>query len=170
MPAFYIFSYLYGETKEVLYYDAPQLNGKAAHSAIDEKRYSTKKDILQGAEVYCNKYKLCGKIDIYDRDKKLLTERKKKITRIYDGYIFQLYAQYFCLDEMNCDVENLRFYSMDDNKTFPIKLPKDDFDMFAKFEKIIDEINSFEADGFCQNNSAKCERCIYNNLCDRSLV
>ena len=54
---------------------------------------------------------------------KTLIERKKKITTIYDGYVFQLYAQYYCLIEMGYLVEKIQFYSFDSNKTYPIKLP-----------------------------------------------
>ena len=46
--------------------------------------------MLQGIEVYSDIYRIIGKIDIYDRKKEALVERKNKITTIYDGYIFQL--------------------------------------------------------------------------------
>ena len=84
---------LYGELSERMYYGSAQLDGKAAHSAIDERRYSTHKNILQGMDIYSNEYNLCGKIDLFDAEKGLLTERKKHIETIYDGYVFQLYAE-----------------------------------------------------------------------------
>ena len=49
---------LYGELEERMYYGQAQLDGKAAHSAVDEKRYSTHKNILQSLDVYSNEYKL----------------------------------------------------------------------------------------------------------------
>lgn len=48
--------------------------------------------MLQGVSVYCEKYNLVGKIDVFDEKTGILTERKKKIKTVYDGYIYQIYA------------------------------------------------------------------------------
>ena len=50
--------------------------------------------MLQGISVYCEKYNLVGKIDVFDEKTGILTECKKKIKTVYDGYIYQIYAQY----------------------------------------------------------------------------
>ena len=110
-------------------------------------------------------YNLYGKIDVFDTEKGILTERKKKIKNIYDGYIFQLYAQYFSLVEMGYSVNKIRLYSMDDNKMYPISKPEDDNEMFSKFKKLIDDINNFDIDSFRQSNQVKCSNCIYEPLC-----
>lgn len=60
----------------------------------DSATYSTQKGMLQGISVYCEKYNLVGKIDVFDKKTGILTERKKKIKTVYDGYIYQIYAQY----------------------------------------------------------------------------
>jgi CRISPR-associated exonuclease Cas4 len=169
-PLSIYFHELYGSLSERLYYDDAQLDGKAAHAAVDEGRYSTHKNVLQGIDVYSEEYQLCGKIDIFDIDKKLLTERKKHITTIYDGYVFQLYAQCICLREMGYIVESLRFYSSDDNKVFPVKLPEDDAIMFQKFIDTIHAMQVFTVDTFVPQNTKKCANCIYNNFCDRPLT
>ena len=163
------FHQLFGGLSTRLYQDLPQLEGKKAHEAVDEKRYSSKKSILQGLEVFSVEYNLCGKIDTFDQGEGILTERKKHITNIYDGYIFQLYAQYFCLKEMGFVVKKLRLYSSDDNKIFPIKLPNDDIKMMEKFFKTIDDISNFDESNFIPINEGKCISCIYEALCDRSL-
>ena len=154
----------------MLFQTTDQINGTDAHSAIDERRYSTKKNILQGISIYSEKYKLCGKIDILDVDQKLLTERKKKISMVYDGYIFQLYGQYFALKEMGYKVQKIRLYSMDDNKSHPVKLPEEDEEMLYKFEKVISDIKGFVPENFVQSNSQKCMRCIYEPACDRACI
>ena len=77
-----------------------QINGTHAHKTIEEGRYTSRNDVLQGVEVYCEKYDLTGKIDLFDVKKGILTERKKKISRLYEGQIFQVYGQYFALKEM----------------------------------------------------------------------
>ena len=161
---------LYGNLSERLYYGTAQLDGKAAHEAIDEKRYSTHKSVLQGLDIYSNEYKLCGRIDIFDTEKGLLTERKKHISTIYDGYVFQLYAQCICLREMGYEVKQLRFYSSDDNKIYPVPLPEDDVEMFEKFKGINREMQSFTMDSFIPKNEKKCQQCIYNDFCDRPLA
>ncbi|OGX23683.1 MAG: type V CRISPR-associated protein Cas4 [Omnitrophica WOR_2 bacterium GWF2_38_59] len=152
-----------------MYHTESQIRGKAAHEAIDEQNYTTRKNVLQGMEVYCQKYGLCGKIDIYDQDERALTERKKHIEVIYDGYVFQIYAQYFCLTEMGYSVEHLLFYSSDTNKKYNVKLPKDDPEMFAKFEKLIEDMNNCNLNQFNQTNAEKCKHCVYAALCDQAL-
>lgn len=124
--------------------------------------------MLQGVSVYCRKYNLCGKIDVFDADKGILTERKKRIKTIYDGYVFQLYAQYFSLAEMGYDVKKIRLYSMDTNKAYDIDLPEDNPTMLDKFEKLLMDINTFSFDKFKQTNAEKCNNCIYETLCSFS--
>lgn len=142
-----------------------QINGTAAHKTIDNKKYSSKKCVLQSTKVYSEKYNLIGKIDIFDFETGILTERKKKIKVIYEGYIFQLYAQYFCLKEMGYVVNKIRLYSMDDNKVYDVKIPEEDEEMFQKFENIIYKIETFNFKNFTQDNIEKCKRCIYRQLC-----
>ena len=161
---------LYGELSESLYYGKAQLDGKAAHQAIDEHRYSTHKNILQGIDVFSDEYKLCGKIDTFDTEKGILTERKKHIKKIYDGYIFQLYAQCFCLREMGFSVQGIRLYSSDDNKVYPVPLPENDAPMLEKFKVVNKEMQDMNVDSFVPRNAEKCRQCIYNDFCDRPLA
>ena len=161
---------LYGDLSERLYYGKSQLDGKAVHAAVDEKRYSTHKNILQGIDIFSTEYNLCGKIDIFDTEKELLTERKKHIETIYDGYIFQLYAQTFCLREMGYKVSKIRFYSSDDNKVYPIPLPEENPQMLEKFKATNDAMQKFSPEEFVPNNADKCRNCIYNDFCDRPLA
>ena len=77
-------------------------------------------------DVYSEKYGVIGKIDMYDENKKLLVERKKHVNKIYDGYVFQLYAQYFAMLEMGYTISSLEIRSLDDNKKYKIALPNQD--------------------------------------------
>jgi len=105
-----------------------------------------------------------GNIDVYDQQKKSLIERKTKIKKIYDGYKYQLYAQYFALKEMGYDVEKLFLHSLKDNKRYEIPIPDsletDKFERtihwMQKFDILWDEVN------VC---SEKCDNCIYRPLC-----
>lgn len=115
-------------------------------------------------------YNLCGKIDLFDTEKGLLTERKKHIETIYDGYVFQLYAQCFCLREMGYTVKSLRFYSSDDNKVYPVALPEENKEMLEKFKATNKAMQSFLPASFEPKNEDKCRHCIYNDFCDRPLA
>lgn len=166
-PISIYFHKLYGNMDKMIYQDTYQLNGSAAHRSVDFGKYSTSKNILQGIDVYSDKYNLVGKIDLFDISKGVLRERKKHVRQIYDGYIFQLYAQYFALVEMGYNVKKIMLYSMDDNKSYNIELPHENNDMLIKFESIIYEMRHFEMDKFQQNNFSKCKNCIYEPSCDR---
>ncbi len=167
-PISIYFHKLYGDTDRTLYQSSYQINGTDAHKTVDCKTYSSSRSIISGLDVYCEKYNLIGKIDIYDSKKHLLRERKKIIKKIYDGYIFQVYAQCFSLREMCYPVDRIELYSMDDNKTYKILLPEDDEEMLRKFEKVIIDIRMFDMKSFSQSNADKCRRCIYEPACDRS--
>lgn len=165
-PRSIYFHQLYGRMSTKVYHSSVQTKGLNAHKSIDTQRYSTAKKVLQGIEVYSDKYRLCGKIDLYDQEKKQLVERKKKIKVIYDGFVYQAYAQYFCLIEMGYQVDSIKLYSMDDNKSYPIPLPQDDIDRLQGFEQLIKEINQYQLTQHIDVNANKCTHCIYNNLCD----
>lgn len=164
-PASIYYHGMYEELDRSVYQEIDQIRGTFIHEAIDKSRYSTRKDVLQGIEVFTEKYQIIGKIDIFDEKTKTLIERKNKITTIYDGYIFQLYAQYFGMLEQGFSVQHLKLYSHSDNKGYPIKLPDDDAEMFRKFNNLIDDITNFNLVNFRQKNKEKCNRCIYAPLC-----
>jgi CRISPR-associated exonuclease Cas4 len=165
-PRSIYFHQLYGQSDESLYHSTDQRDGKAAHASLDTKTYTTAKKVLQTIEVYSETYGLGGKIDTYDSAKKLLAERKKKIKVIYDGYIYQLYAQYHCLTEMGYEVKSMKLYSLDDNKSYPIALPHDDPQRQLGFEQLIHELKSFDLSAPFVTNPNKCAHCIYSQLCD----
>ena len=149
--------------------DEYQLNGSAVHEKTDTAQYSDKKNVLQSIYVYSHSLGLYGKIDVFDVNSGILTERKKHINTIYDGYVFQLYAQYFALTEMGYHVKGIRLYSYDDNKSYDIPLPHDNEPFYLKFKKVIQEIESFSFENFTQNNPLKCEKCIYEPMCSYSV-
>ena len=165
-PASIYFHSLYGNnTDRVAYQTTYQINGTAAHKTIDENHYSSRKNILQGIEVYCEKYNLVGKIDLFDIEKGKLTERKRTVKKIYDGYVFQLYAQYYSLIEMGYAVNKMQIHSITDNKNYEIELPVKNMEMNLKFEKLISDIRQFDLNGFKQDNVEKCHNCIYEPAC-----
>lgn len=168
-PASIYFHNLYGDRETTTYQRKEQINGIHAHEKIDDGTYATKKDILMGLDVYCDEFGLIGKIDMYDKGKNLLRERKKKIKVIYDGYVFQLYAQLFSLREMGYTVKSIQLYSMDDNKIYNIDLPEDNSEMLQKFKCIIKAIKEFKLEFFVQSNVDKCKNCIYQPACDRAV-
>lgn len=146
------------------YQQTPQKTGLAAHETIDEGTYSTRKDVLTGVMVYCEKYRLLGRIDIYDGRTRTLTERKYSVSAVWEGFRMQLYAQYFALQEMGCNVESLRIHSQKDNKTYPVLLPTGDD--VIRLETILEQMRSFTMLAPFAANQNKCAKCIYSALCD----
>ena len=120
-------------------------------------------------DVYSEEFNIRGKIDVFDTNSGVLTERKNKIVKIYDGYVFQLYAQYYALTEMGYRVKTIRFHSMKDNKNYNIKLPTEDTEMDKKFRTTVQVMREFCVESFHQTNIEKCKNCIYEPVCDRSL-
>lgn len=169
-PVSIYFHKLYSNLHTTLYQRPYQINGTDAHKTIDSKTYSSKSTILQGIDVYTEKYGILGKIDVFDTESGILTERKNKITEIYDGYVYQLYAQYYALEEMGYNVKELKLHSLQDNKTYTINLPPNDSAMNKKFNKLIKDLHEFSFDNFKQTNVKKCKKCIYEPSCDRSLL
>lgn len=169
-PASIYFHKLYGSEDKLLYQTSYQLDGTKVHESIDNCTYSTKRNIITSLDVYSEKYRLFGKIDIYDADKKLLIERKKHVSRVFDGYVFQLYAQYYAMTEMGYGVDKLEIRSIDDNKKYPIELPDYNMHMKGCFEFLVNEMRMFNIEQFKQDNIEKCTKCIYKDACDRSLV
>lgn len=169
-PASIYFHNLYGSRAVISYQTDKQINGTAAHRNIDENTYSNRKDIFTSLEVYSERYNIVGKIDMYNASTQTLTERKRQIKVIYDGYVFQLYAQYFGLLDQGYTVRHLRLHSMVDNKTYQVKLPEEDETMLHNFECLIQNIKTFDLESFCQTNADKCRNCIYEPACDRGLI
>lgn len=169
-PASIYFHGLYGNADKLTYQSAYQINGTKAHENVDAGKYSTRKNIITALDVYSQEYGVVGKIDIYDKDKKMLIERKKHVSVVYDGYVFQLYAQCFSLREMGYDVKKLRIHSIDDNKNYEIACPEDDSNMMKKFCSLVNKMRIFDLEKFQQTNVEKCKKCIYEEACDRSLI
>ncbi len=162
---------LYNQYKKSTFQQKPQLAGKAAHKSIDTGNYTSRADVLMNHEIYVENYKLYGKIDIFDVNRGVLTERKRSVKTIYDGYVFQVYAHYFGLQELGFKVEKVRIHDLCANKNYPILLPTQDPHMFRKFEQIIYTINHYTINdpGF-DVNPQKCQKCIYSQLCDKSEI
>lgn len=167
-PRSIYFHNLYGGYTQKNYHRKAQTRGKAAHKTIDEDEYSTSKHIITSLPVYSQTYGIGGKIDIYDSKKKILIERKYKITTIYDGYRYQLYAQYFAMIEAGYEVEKLAFHSLSDNKRHFIDIP--DTTEVSVFNNLVNEMKSFDPTDDFSPNVNKCNNCIYNELCDLSLA
>lgn len=148
-----------------MYQDTPQVLWTFAHDSIDTKKYSTSTTYIMSMMVFSDIYQLIGKIDIYNKQSKTLIERKNKVHKVYDGYKYQLYAQYFCMEEMWYSVENLTIYSLTDNIKYSIPVPKRR--ERDRFKTLLAQYRSFVPnDPWFTQNPKKCAACIYKELCD----
>jgi CRISPR-associated protein Cas4 len=157
---------VYMETDEGLYHATPQTKGKLVHEPVDSKTSSNRKEEILALPVMSEQLGVMGKIDVYRKKEKKLIERKYQLKQIYQGQIYQLWAQYFCMVEMGYEVDKIAFYEISTNKTIPISLPtaenKHELMCFIQSFKEYDPSAPFVA------NPNKCRHCIYCNLCDKT--
>ncbi|MBW6482519.1 MAG: type V CRISPR-associated protein Cas4 [Vicingaceae bacterium] len=161
---------VFDNNSEDLYSATPQQRGKAEHDAIDtfEEPSRPSKAVLKGIYVISNKLGVYGKIDTLYLNKKRLVESKYSITTIYQGYYYQLWAQYFALTEMGFEIEEIAFYSIRDKKTHPTKIPQQK--EFEELRNHIRKIARFDFESAMNVNSVKCSHCIYASLCDKTNI
>lgn len=157
------------ESDETTYYATPQTQGKIAHETVDKKISSNRADNILALPVYSEKYGLMGKIDIYKRKEKMLIERKYQLKQIFQGQIYQLWAQMLCLQEMGYEVESLAFYETSTNTMTPVSLPSEE-DLLT-FNSFLQRFRSFDPSSTpFEINPNKCAHCIYCNLCDKTNI
>ena len=158
---------VYMESDEMMYHATPQTQGKVAHGTIDHKTASNRSNIILSLPVYYEKYGLMGKIDMYKQKEKILIERKYQLKQIYQGQIYQLWAQMLCLTEMGYEVESLAFYETSTNKNIPVPMPTEE-DLIG-FSRFLEHFRTFNpATTTFSINPNKCIHCIYCNLCDKT--
>ena len=154
------------ETDEGGYHATPQTRGRIAHETVDEKRTCNRADELQSLPVISHIYGLTGKIDIYRGREKKLIERKYQLKNIYQGQIYQLWAQYLCMVEMGYEVQTIAFYEISTNKMIPVELPTEE--QLSKFRLFIASYRSYDPSEPIRTNRNKCSHCIYCSLCDKT--
>lgn len=159
---------VYMNTDESLYHATPQINGRIAHQSVDQKQATTAKDCIMALSVYSETFGVIGKIDLYRKSTKTLVERKYQLKQIYQGQIYQLWMQYYCMQEMGYEVERIVFYETSRNKTYNVPLPKEQ----EKLELLafIDSFRNYNPKNPIIVNPNKCRHCIYCNLCDKTTL
>lgn len=157
---------VYMESDEGIYHAYPQVKGKGAHETIDTKSYSTRKNDMMSLPVCSERLRLIGRIDLYKQDRKILIERKFQLKRIYRGQLYQLWAQYVCMQEMEYKIDRLAFYETSTNKMIPIELPQKQ--EMLELETFIKNFREFHPDNPFLINPNKCTHCIYCNMCDKT--
>lgn len=157
---------VYMETDEGLYHAAPQTKGRIVHEATDLKRSSNRAEDVLALPVISEEYGLIGKIDVYKRAEKKLIERKYQLKNIYQGQIYQLWAQYFCMTEMGYEIHELAFYETSTNKTYTIPIPTESD--IPRFRNFILSYRNYDPRYPVSVNPNKCRHCIYCNLCDKT--
>lgn len=157
---------VYMEADTGLYHATPQMRGKIAHEATDSKRSSNRGKDLLALPVISEDYRLMGKIDIYKGEDKKLIERKYLLKNIYQGQIYQLWAQYLCMTEMGYDVQSLYFYEISANRMLPVPLPTEKD--LIQFQLFLDNYRTYDPSLPIDTNPNKCSHCIYCSLCEKT--
>lgn len=163
-PRSLYFHNLYGQYSTDVFHDTPQKKGNIAHESIDTKTYSTSKKWLQGLEIWSDTLGVCGKIDLFNTKTGELVERKRKITTVYDGYKYQVWAQAMCLAEEGFSVQKIVLHSLSTNTRFEIPLPGEEEKNILK--NVVKDLRHFSFETPFIPNPQKCAHCIYAELCD----
>lgn len=146
-----------------LYHDQPQVAGKLAHGTIDQNNYN-KSDWITGMWLCSPSLRICGRADLFNPKTGELIERKRLIRRIYPGQLMQIWAQWFCLEEMGHPVHGLAIHSLADNSRYPLDSPTP-----MQKESLRDLIDHIFAYNPSRSSPlvvpAKCASCIYSPLC-----
>lgn len=160
---------VYIETDDSMYKAEHLYKGSVVHKTVDEKRADSRKEVLQAFPVYSERLGLVGKIDVFNVKTGELVERKTKVDRIYPRHIYQLWAQMFCLREMEYDVTKLSLYDYTNNKKYNVEIPTEkDYEDFISFIKAMRAYNPSE--DVIGVHEQKCRYCIFTNLCDKTEV
>ena len=168
-PRSLYFHGLYESFDKKEYQETPQIEGTIRHKTLDEGSYSTRKNILTGLPVYSSRYNVAGKIDLFDTCTGELIERKTLIKQVHEGYRFQLYAQFFALEEMGYKVKKLLLHSLKDNTRYVIALPS--AHEIRYFEQTVRAMQHYcVIEDHSRPLKEKCEGCIYRHLCDQYVV
>lgn len=151
-----------GDITPASYHETPQVQGKAVHEAIELNRYSNRKSVLQNMSIFSEELGIQGKLDIFDTETGELIERKAKLKKLYEGHYMQLYAEYFCLIEMGYKPTKLAFYSLLDNKKYPVPLPTEKDK--ARLKEIVTEMQNYTPEKLLNHHCANCDSNIYSPL------
>lgn len=153
---------IYSLNKEDIYHSFFQTKGKRLHDFIennkDEKSW-------KNAFVASSKLGVYGRIDVYDAEEKELIEYKSVVAIAYKGYYYQIWAQYYCLLEMGVPVLKLAFYDFKVKKKISIPVPGEE--QYKELKEFILKVKHFDFTAAVKVNPNKCNKCIYNNLCER---
>ena len=102
---------------------------------------------------------------IYSGKEHKLIERKFQLKNIFQGQIYQLWAQYLCMKEMGYDVKTIAFYEISTNKMVPIELPNKE--QLDKFRIFLETYRYYDPTLPLKTNVNKCQHCVYCSICDK---
>ena len=156
---------VYMDTDEDMYHAKPQTRGRNAHEKIDDKKTSTRSDIIESLPILSHEFGVYGKIDVYNQINKRLIERKYALKKIYRGLYYQLWAQYYCLLEMGYQVDNIAFYEISSHKTINVPLPSEEEK--TELKRFIHQYKFYNPKSSISVNPNKCTHCIYCNSTEK---
>lgn len=160
--------YLHNVFKSVdrdVYQAKPQVKGAISHKEeVDRKRFDS--NIITELPVISEKLGIQGVIDRYDSLSETLIENKYKLTNIYRGQLLQIWAQYYCMTEMDYPIRRLQFHVISTDSYIEISLP--DASDIQSLVETIQRFRKYRPTDPIEINSNKCSHCIYNPLCDKT--
>ena len=152
------------DTDGDVYTAVPQVRGCNAHKEVDNRTFSVDKDDVQNLKVWSETLELVGVIDLYRKAERHLVEFKYRVAEtLFLGQKVQLWAQYYCLSEMEYVVEKISVYETSTGKYHDVPLPGDEDKNVL--QDLISRFRNFDLAQPYDINPKKCTHCIYCNLC-----
>lgn len=157
---------VYMEADEDIYHATPQTRGRVSHESVDKKTAGGNRNDIVALPVFSEEFGVMGKIDLYKLNERTLIERKYQLKQIYQGQLYQLWAEYFCMKEMGYAIDKLAFYEISTNKMLPVNMPNEENK--KELLQFIARFRSYDPSNSIIVNNNKCAHCIYCNLCDKT--
>ena len=143
---------------------APQLSGTKAHKRKEES--TPDGALMLSMPVLSEELGIYGIIDEYDPLGGVLTEYKNHINKVFEGQLVQVQSQAICLAEMEYTLKALRLADLSTGRTVPVRLPTEADRQ--RIKELIGRYKSWSPENRLEVNPAKCRKCIYSALCDKS--
>ena len=152
--------------EDIVYTALPQQKGKFSHKHVDVGDSVCKQQIVKGVYVISNRLGVYGKIDTYYPKRFKLIESKYLVRKLYKGFLYQLWAQFFAMEEMGYTVKEVSLFSIKDKQSYKLKLPG--VNEYKELRGHIKKIARFDFEQEMKTNISKCKHCIYAALCDKT--
>ncbi len=156
---------LYDGVDQTVFMGERQTRGGIAHKRIESGEASSP-DVLCSISVASTEVGVHGRIDKYYPAKRGLVESKLRVSEVHDGHIFQMYAQYFAMEECGYPIGSMSLYSIENHTVYDLALPCENPEKRDLFFKTLEEMRNVSPAMLRPRSLKRCNACVYFPLCE----